>query len=134
MRPHHELRVWQDAMALVGKLYQLTAGFPAEERFGLMAQMRRAAVSVPSNIAEGAARGTRKDFVRFLMMARGSLSEFDTQTRIARNLGFCDDVGVLAEIEELQISLGALIKAQRARISHARAAQPPTSQAAQRPT
>ena len=75
MRPHHELRVWRDAIDLVAKLYVLTAGFPADERFGLTAQMRRAAVSVPSNIAEGAARGSRKDFLRFLMIARGSLSE-----------------------------------------------------------
>ena len=134
MRPHHELRVWQDAMALVGKLYALTAGFPAEERFGLTAQIRRAAVSVPSNIAEGAARGTVRDFLRFLIVARGSLSELDTQVRIARHLGFGDDPGLLREIEDLQASLGSLIKGQRARISHSQAAKPPTSQAAQRPS
>src|SRR3546814_4464475 len=70
MRPHHELRVWRDAMDLVERLYVLTAGFPADERFGLTAQMRRAGVSVASNIAAGAARGSRKDFLRFLMIAR----------------------------------------------------------------
>ncbi len=91
-------------------------------------------MSVPSNIAEGAARGTRRDFVRFLMMSRGSLSELDTQARIARNLGFYEDIGILAEIESLQVSLGALIKAQQARIPCSQAAKPPTSQAAQRPT
>ena len=121
-------------MALVGRLYEWTAGFPADERFGLTTQMRRAAVSVPSNIAEGAARGTRREFVRFLMMSRGSLSELDTQARIAQALGFCDDAEILSEIERLQITLGALIKAQQARISCSQAAKPPTSQVAQRPT
>jgi len=134
MRPHHELRVWQDAMALVAKLYTLTSDFPKDERFGLTAQMRRAAVSVPSNIAEGAARGTRKDFLRFLMFARGSLSELDTQARIAGSLGFCDPGKLVVEIERLQASLGSLIKVQKAGIPHSQAAQPPTFQAAKRPT
>ncbi|MGN6112408.1 MAG: four helix bundle protein [Luteimonas sp.] len=134
MRPHHELRVWQDAMALVAQLYALTAGFPKDERFGLTAQMRRAAVSVPSNIAEGAARGSRKDFLRFLMFARGSLSELDTQTRIAGNLGFCNPGDLVNEIERLQAALGSLIKIQKARISHSQAAQPPTFQTVKRST
>jgi four helix bundle protein len=134
MRPHHELRVWQDAMTLVTKLYQLTAGFPVDERFGLTSQMRRAGVSVPSNIAEGAARGSRKDFLRFLMMARGSLSELDTQARIAGALAFCEKDALIDDIENLQGALGSLIKAQKARLTHSQAAKPPTSQAAQRPT
>ena len=90
MRAHHQLRVWQDAMALVRRVYELSGRFPADERFGLTAQMRRAAVSVPSNIAEGAARGTSKEFSQFLMIARGSLAELDTQLRIAHDLGFAD--------------------------------------------
>ena len=134
MRPHHELRVWRDAIDLVAKLYVLNAGFPADERFGLTAQMRRAAVSVPSNIAEGAARGSRKDFLRFLMIARGSLSELDTQARIAGTLGFCDEAAIVDDIEDLQGALGSLIKAQKALLDHSQAAKPPTSQAAQRPT
>jgi four helix bundle protein len=73
VRKHHELRVWQEAVALVTNVYKVTAAFPKEEVFGLTGQMRRAAVSVPSNIAEGAARNTDKEFLQFLSIARGSL-------------------------------------------------------------
>ncbi|MGH8225802.1 MAG: four helix bundle protein [Gammaproteobacteria bacterium] len=101
-------------MALVAKLYKTTDGFPEHERFGLTAQIRRAAVSVPSNIAEGAARGSRKEFIRFLMIARGSLSELDTQIRIAANLGFVSNMeSLVGEIESLQAALGSLVKSQR---------------------
>lgn len=117
MRPHHDLRVWQEAMDLVTRLYEITAEFPVDERFGLVAQIRRAAISVPSNVAEGAARGTRKDFLRFLMMARGSLSELDTQMRIVQRLGYVTDVSApLAAIEQLQAALGSLIRSQRDRL------------------
>lgn len=117
-RPHHDLRVWQDAMRLVTHLYAITSEFPKDELFGLVSQMRRAAVSVPSNIAEGASRGGGQDFIRFLLIARGSLSELDTQVRIAENLGFIRDAGlVISELEKLQVTLGSLIKAQRTRTS-----------------
>lgn len=109
-RPHHGLRVWQDALGLVTRLYSVTAAFPESERFGLVSQIRRAAVSVPSNIAEGAGRGSRKDFVCFLMIARGSLTELDTQVRISENLGFLAHAdSLLGDLERLQISLGSLI-------------------------
>lgn len=75
-------------MLLVRQVYELTAGFPADERFGLVAQMRRAAVSIPGNIAEGAARQSKREFAQFLIVARGSLSELDTQFRIAQDLVF----------------------------------------------
>lgn len=114
MRPHHQLRVWQEAMGLVTRLYRLTETFPTDERFGLISQVRRAAVSVPSNIAEGAARGTRKEFIRFLVIARGSLSELDTQLRVAQNLGYASETEpLIVDIERLQAALGSLIKSQR---------------------
>jgi four helix bundle protein len=75
-------------MDLVAAIYAFSTGFPVEERFGLTAQMRRAAVSVPSNIAEGAARNSRNELLRFLSIARGSLSELDTQMHIAARLDF----------------------------------------------
>jgi four helix bundle protein len=87
-RPHENLRVWQDAMTLVETVYAFSSTFPDTERFGLTAQLRRAAVSIPSNIAEGAARRSRQEYVRFLSIARGSLAELDTQCQIAIRLGF----------------------------------------------
>ncbi|MEJ7746020.1 MAG: four helix bundle protein [Luteimonas sp.] len=87
-RPHERLDVWQDAMSLVEAIYRLTSAFPDSERFGLVSQMRRAAVSVPSNIAEGAARRSTLEYLRFLSIARGSLAELDTQISIASRLGF----------------------------------------------
>jgi four helix bundle protein len=77
-------------MQLVREVYEATAGFPADERFGLTAQMHRAAVSVPSNIAEGAAREGRREFAHFVSTARGSLSELETQASIAADLGYLE--------------------------------------------
>jgi len=79
-------------MALAKTVYTLTAHFPREEAFGLTAQMRRAAVSVPSNIAEGVARASKKEFSQFLHIARGSLSELDTQLILAKDFGYIADL------------------------------------------
>jgi len=87
-RPHERLEVWRDAMSLVESVYRVTRQFPEDERFGLTTQLRRAAVSVPSNIAEGAARRSTMDYLRFLSIARGSLSELDTQLQIAQRLNY----------------------------------------------
>ena len=86
-KPHKRLLVWQKSVALVTRVYGLTKTLPIEERYGLTTQMRRAAVSVASNIAEGAARNTKKDFANFLHNAQGSLSELDTQLDISVELG-----------------------------------------------
>lgn len=89
---HRKLEAWQKSMALARSIYTLTAGFPDDERYGLRAQMRRAAVSIPSNIAEGAARGSDAEFVRFLRVARGSLAELETQLILASELGYVGDL------------------------------------------
>ena len=82
-----DLRVWQEAVALCERIYAATRGFPEEERFGLTSQLRRAAVSVPSNVAEGWGRGSRQDYVRFLRIARGPLFEIKTQLVVAERVG-----------------------------------------------
>jgi len=87
-KPHERLEAWKSAMELVEVVYRITATFPAQEQYGLVSQMRRAAVSIPSNLAEGAARDGSREFARFLSIARGSLSELDTQHQIAIRLGF----------------------------------------------
>lgn len=111
MRSHHRLQAWQQSMQLVELVYRLTAGFPDVERFGLTSQMRRAAVSVPSNIAEGAGRGSRADFLRFLRIARGSLSELETQCLLARRLGYASEPDHVEQaIEQCFAQLGGLIK------------------------
>jgi four helix bundle protein len=87
-RGHKRLEVWQESVALATHIYQVTELFPKTEVYGLISQMRRAVVSVPSNIAEGAARHSSKEFSHFLSIAGGSLSELDTQIEIACNLNY----------------------------------------------
>jgi four helix bundle protein len=97
MRKHHRLIAWQEAIELVTDIYEITSNFPRDELYGLTAQMRRAAISVPSNIAEGAARMGNRDFARFLVTARSSLSELDTQLTIAERLGYVSGDGSMRE-------------------------------------
>lgn len=87
-RHYQELIVWQKAMELVVLIYQTTTSFPREEQFGLTIQLREAAISIPSNIAEGQGRNTRGDFLHFLAVARGSLQEVETQIIIAERLHY----------------------------------------------
>lgn len=94
MKSHKDLQAWQKAMDLVEGIYRLTRTFPDDEKYGLISQMRRAAVSIPSNIAEGAARNGNREFVQYLYIALGSLSEIETQLDIARRLHFVqEDLG-----------------------------------------
>jgi four helix bundle protein len=87
IRTHRDLLAWQEAMKLVEMVYRRTAVFPREETYGLAAQMRRAAVSVPSNIAEGAARNGTRELVQYLGIASGSLAELETELELAERLG-----------------------------------------------
>ncbi len=85
---HKDLDVWKKSMDLVEIFYKLTSAFPEEEKFGLINQMRRAVVSIPSNVAEGAARKSNKEFIQFLHVALGSLAELETQYLIAVRLKY----------------------------------------------
>jgi four helix bundle protein len=85
---YQDLKVWQLAMEMVAQVYRCTATFPKQEMYGLTSQMRRSAVSVPSNIAEGKGRFSRKELVQYLFRARGSLLELETQILIGRRLGY----------------------------------------------
>jgi four helix bundle protein len=108
-RKHRDLRVWQAAVELVESIYQVTAAFPREEAFGLTSQMRRAAISVPANIAEGAARSGTKELLHFLSIASGSLSELDTHIEIAVRLKLIKDPTTLVvEIDQVFALLSAL--------------------------
>ena len=98
-RSYKDLVVWQKGIALAKVVYQLTKNFPSEEKFGLVAQMRRAAVSIPSNIAEGQARHTTGEFIQFISHAEGSVAELDPQLILSIELKFCRDVGAQAAFE-----------------------------------
>jgi four helix bundle protein len=88
MRPHEKLDVWKKSIEMVTSVYDMTRTFPVDERFGLISQIRRAGVSIPANIAEGAARQSDKEFCQFLSIAQGSASELETELLIAKNLGY----------------------------------------------
>ena len=90
-KPHRRLDAWNSSVDLVMAIYQITERFPQEDRFALISQLRRAATSVPSNIAEGAARQTKKEFANYIHIAQGSLSELDTHLEIARRLNYVPD-------------------------------------------
>jgi four helix bundle protein len=105
-RKHHQLQAWQVAMRLAREIYGLTSRFPAHEQYGLTSQLRRSAVSVPSNIAEGAARSSTKEFLHFLSIARGSLSEIDTQLMLADDVRFIEDERLPQIMETLDHAFG----------------------------
>ena len=110
-RNHKDLRVWQSAMLLVEDIYRLTSTFPKEEQFGLSSQMRRAAISVPSNIAEGSARSGTKELLYFLGVATGSLAELDTQLDLAHRLQYCAEItSIQSRLDEVSALTLALMK------------------------
>lgn len=112
-----DLVAWQRSRSLCVEIYRVTGSFPSDERFGLVSQMRRACVSIPSNIAEGFGRQTTPDFVRYLRMARGSLFEVQTQALIAVDLGFMTEAELPSElIAECDRVLQALIRSLEERV------------------
>jgi len=108
VRPHEKLEVWQTAVDFVIAVYKLTESFPREEKFGLTSQIRRAAVSIPANIAEGAARQSGKEFIHFLSMAQGSASELATELLIAHRLGYLSEE-TYSEMSAQLDSIGRMI-------------------------
>ena len=108
---HKDLDVWKKGIDLVAAIYKVTNSFPRSEIYGLTSQLRRAAVSVPSNISEGAARNSDKEFIQFLYIALGSLSEAETQIIIAKRLSYIKiEEKLLHEIETLRKMVTGLIK------------------------
>ncbi|MDO9464623.1 MAG: four helix bundle protein [bacterium] len=111
MKTHKDLDVWKSSMSLVEEVYNITREYPQEEKFSLINQIRRASVSVPSNIAEGAARNSTKEFIQFLYIALGSLSELETQLLLSQRLGYLSDKKeIFANVEQIRRMLLGLIK------------------------
>ncbi len=113
METHKNLLVWQKSMAFVTELYKLTRKYPNDEQYGLINQLRRAAVSIPSNIADGCARRNTKEYIQFLYVALGSASEIETQIIISHNLEYVSNIeeqNMLEMLEEIIRMLVGLIK------------------------
>jgi four helix bundle protein len=116
---HKDLDVWKKAMDLAVEVYSLTVRFPREELYGLTSQIRRSAVSIPSNIAEGAARHSGKEFIQFLHIASGSVAELETQLLLAIKMGFISGDHVISHIEEVRrLLLGLLRSLKKKLITH----------------
>jgi four helix bundle protein len=118
IRTFRDLVAWQRGVDLTDVVYRLTAGFPAAERFGLVSQMRRAAVSVPANVAEGYGRGRRAEYIRHLEIARASLYELQTHAEVARRQGWLDEAALSefsACADEVNRILWGLLKSLRQR-------------------
>ena len=110
MKTHMDLDVWKLSMDLVENIYNMSSCFPKEEIYGLTSQIRRAAISIPSNIAEGASRNGSKEFVQFLYISLGSISEVETQIMLAKRWGFVDKAdSILKDITTIKKMLNGLI-------------------------
>ncbi len=112
---HKDLRVWKEAIGLVKEVYEIATTFPKDEIYGLVSQIKRSAVSIPSNIAEGAARNSQKELVQFLFISLGSLSELETQLIISQELGFMNKSEVFEKIEHIRRMLLNMIKSLRSK-------------------
>lgn len=112
MKSYKELEVWQKAIVLVKQVYEATRTFPPEERYGHSSQLRRAGTSIPANIAEGWGRGTTKEYIQFLRVARGSLMELETHLTIARDLNYLSEQKFQrlgCEVDSIGMMLNGLI-------------------------
>jgi len=107
---HKNLDAWKNSIDLVAEVYKITMTFPKNEEYGIISQMRRAAISVPSNISEGAGRDSKKEYVRFLNISIGSLSELETQMIIAQRLKYINDSTIFDEIMNVRKLLIGLKK------------------------
>jgi four helix bundle protein len=110
IKTHKDLDAWKEAMALAKGIYELTKDFPKEETYGLVSQIRRAAVSIPSNLAEGAARNSDKEFVQYLCVSLGSLAELETQLLLSRDFGYPQSEDINERVERVRKLLLGLIK------------------------
>jgi four helix bundle protein len=113
LQTHKDLKVWQDSRKLVKDIYALTSKFPKDEMYSITAQIKRAAISIPSNIAEGAARDSNKEYIHFLFIALGSIAELDTQLIIANDLNFIgekDFNNIIEKLDNIGKMLSGLIK------------------------
>jgi len=113
VKNYRDLKVWQRGINLVEQVYALTTSFPKEEKFRLTAQVRRAAVSIPSNIAEGWGRGSTIDYMHFLRIARSSLLEVETQLIIAHRLGYIEEDTLNAVLAETEVESRMLLSLHR---------------------
>ena len=110
MKTHRDLDVWKEGIDLAVLIYKLTDTFPKEERYGLSDQLKRSAVSIPSNIAEGAARNSSKEFVQYLYIALASASELETQLIISKKVGFLSETDIFETLERIKSKLLGLIR------------------------
>lgn len=111
--PYKELKIWQKGMDLAKSIYKLTRSFPKEEAYGLTSQIRRSAISIPSNIAEGSQRISDKEFSNFILISKGSLAELETQLILAKDFNYADEIemeNLLRTSEELNKMLFAFHK------------------------
>ena len=110
MRSHRDLDVWKTSMELVSEVYRFTREYPKEELFALTSQIRKSAISIPSNIAEGAARSGNREFVRFLYIALGSCAELETQLLISKNLNYPVPADIFSKLDRIRHMLLGLIR------------------------
>ena len=110
IKTHKDLSVYKKSIDLVEAIYKLTRDYPSDEKFGLISQMRRCAVSISSNISEGFGRKSKKEIVNFLYISSGSLSELKTQVEISKRLGYISNSSMIVKIDEIKKMLFGLIK------------------------